>query len=106
MECISIIKIITNKADEENKNSYSLQENKKRTTQTTNSNKSNSFTSTDKSVVKAPRAKSAVALDEDKEFETNFPTFSEGGFPDSDSDVFDKLLKEENKACGEASSEK
>ena len=34
------------------------------------------------------------------------PAFSEGGFPDSDSDVFDKLLKEENKACGEADSEK
>ena len=48
----------------------------------------------------------AAALDEDKEFETNFPTFSEGGFPDSDSDVFDKLLKEETKACGEAGSEK
>ena len=93
----TLIKIITNKADEESK---------KRTTQTTKSNKSNSLTSTDKTVVKTPRAKSTAALDEDKEFETNFPTFSEGGFPDSDSDVFDKLLKEENKARGEADSEK
>ena len=41
-----------------------------------------------------------------KEFDTEFPAFSEGGFPDSDSDVFDKLLKEETKACGEAGSEK
>ena len=93
----TLIKIITNKADEENK---------KRTTQITKSNKSNSLTSTDKTVVKAPRAKSTTTLDEDKEFATDFPTFSEGGFPDSDSDVFDKLLKEENKARGEADSEK
>ena len=102
----NLIKIITNKADEENKNSYSLQENKKRTTQTTKSNKSNSLTSTDKTVVKAPKAKSTAPLNEVKEFDTEFPAFSEGGFPDSDSDVFDKLLKEENKACGEAGSEK
>ena len=102
----NLIKIITNKADEENKNSYSLQENKKRTTQTTKSNKSNSLTSTDKTVVKAPKAKSTAPLNEDKEFDTEFPAFSEGGFPDSDSDVFDKLLKEETKACGEADSEK
>ena len=93
----TLIEIITNKADEESK---------KRTTQTTKSNKSNSLTSTDKTAVKAPRAKSTAALDEDKEFATDFPTFSEGGFPDSDSDVFDKLLKEENKARGEADSEK
>ena len=93
----TLIKIITNKADEENK---------KRTTQTTKLNESNSLASTDKTVVKAPRAKSTAALDEDKEFATDFPTFSEGGFPDSDSDVFDKLLKEENKARGEADSEK
>lgn len=93
----ALVKIITNKADEENK---------KRTTQTAKSNKPNSLASTDKTVVKAPRAKSTAALDEDKEFATDFPTFSEGGFPDSDSDVFDKLLKEENKARGEADSEK
>ena len=90
-------KYLVNKADEDSK---------KRTTQITKSNKSNSLTSTDKTVVKAPRAKSTAALDEDKEFATDFPTFSEGGFPDSDSDVFDKLLKEENKARGEADSEK
>ena len=93
----TLIKIITNKADEENK---------KRTTQITKSNKSNSLASTDKTAVKVPRAKSTTTLDEDKEFATDFPTFSEGGFPDSDSDVFDKLLKEENKARGEADSEK
>ena len=93
----TLIEIITNKADEENK---------KRTTQTTKSNKSNSLASTDKTAVKVPRAKSTTTLDEDKEFATDFPTFSEGGFPDSDSDVFDKLLKEENKARGEAGSEK
>lgn len=102
----NLIKIITNKADEENKNSYSLQDNKKRTTQTTKSNKSNSLISTDKTVAKAPKAKSTAPLNEVKEFDTEFPAFSEGGFPDSDSDVFDKLLKEETKACGEADSEK
>ena len=93
----TLIKIITNKADEESK---------KRTTQITKSNKSNSLTSTDKTVVKAPKAKSTAPLNEVKEFDTEFPAFSEGGFPDSDSDVFDKLLKEENKARGEADSEK
>ena len=93
----TLIKIIINKADEESK---------KRTTQITKSNKSNSLTSTDKTVVKAPKAKSTAPLNEVKEFDTEFPAFSEGRFPDSDSDVFDKLLKEENKACGEAGSEK
>ena len=93
----TLVKIITNKADEENK---------KRTAQTTKSSKSNSLTSTDKTAVKAPKAKSTAPLNEDKEFDTEFPAFSEGGFPDSDSDVFDKLLKEENKARGEAGSEK
>ena len=102
----NLIKIITNKADGENKNSYSLQENKKRATQATKLNKSNSLTSTDKTVVKAPKAKSTAHLNEVKEFDTEFPAFSEGGFPDSDSDVFDKLLKEENKARGEADNEK
>ena len=87
-------------------NSSSLAAPQKRATLISFSNKSNPLTSTDKTVVKAPKAKSTAPLNEVKEFDTEFPAFSEGGFPDSDSDVFDKLLKEENKARGEADNEK
>lgn len=83
----TLIKIITSKLDKEE----SKQESKAKES------------STPKTQVKAPKAKSTAAPEENKEFNTSFPTFSDGGFPDSDSDVFDRLLKEENKVPGEAS---
>lgn len=55
---------------------------------------------------KAPKAKKTSSPEEDRNFETEFPTFSEGGFPDSDSDIFDKLLKEENKVTGDDNKKK
>lgn len=63
--------------------------------------KSASVSSTPVTEVNVPKAKKTDAPQEDREFETAFPTFSEGGFPDSDSDVFDNLLKDENKAHGD-----
>ena len=84
----TLVKVITNKFNEEDKKKQA------KTTVTP--------TSTPKTEVKAPKAKTTATPEDDKEFETEFPTFSDGGFPDSDSDVFDKLLKEENKVPGEA----
>ncbi len=56
--------------------------------------------------VSVPKAKKTHSPEKDKSFETEFPTFSEGGFPDSDSDVFDNLLKNENKVIGEDKAKK
>lgn len=38
-------------------------------------------------------AKSKKVVDKEKSFTTDFPSFDDGGFPDTNSDIFDKLLE-------------